>query len=52
MSDTEKMRKTIERASEAFKRLPEWERAEKRTTSAAVERTVRPISKEAKTRQR
>lgn len=50
MSETEKMQKTIERASEAFKRLPEWAKTEKRVASAAVERTVRPISKEAKNR--
>ena len=50
MNETEKMRKTIERASEAFKRLPEWEKTRKRTTSAAVERTVRPVSKDAETR--
>lgn len=48
MSESEKMQQTIKRASEAYRKLPAWAKAEKKEASAAVERTVRPVSREAK----
>jgi hypothetical protein len=50
MTESEKMQQTIKRVSEAYRKLPEWVKAEKKEASAAVERTVRPVSRDAKKR--
>jgi hypothetical protein len=50
MSNGEKLQKTMNEASELYKKLPEWVKNQKTSTSAAVERTVRPMSEKRKSR--
>jgi len=50
MSNGEKLQKTMNEASELYKKLPEWVKKQTTASSASVERTVRPMSENRKTR--
>lgn len=44
MSNAEKLQKTMNEASELYKKLPEWVKKQTTASPASVERTVRPMS--------
>jgi hypothetical protein len=50
MSNAEKLQKTMNAASELYKKLPDWVKKQTTASSAAVERSVRPMSENRKRR--